>query len=99
MSAIQGAISQTTILWDERSEVRMDSPDKEKAVISIRRKEGNCGEDGDDIYNFRSVYKCINLQLVCRLWITPVLTVMKAFLRPARTCCLFYILIVVTKMC
>ena len=61
---------------DEGSEVCMDSLDKQKLVISARRKVGNCGEDGDDM---------------------P--TVMKAFLRSARTLCLCYIFNVITKIC
>lgn len=32
--------------------------DKERVVIGSRRKIGNCGEDGDDIYNFESSRSC-----------------------------------------
>ena len=49
MGAIQEAIPQTMILWDERSEVHMDSPGKEKAVIPTRRNVGNCGEGGGEM--------------------------------------------------
>ena len=31
----------------------MHSLDKQKVVISTRRKVGNCLEDGDDMYNFK----------------------------------------------
>ena len=38
---------------DGGSMVSMDSLDKEKVVISTRRKAVNCGEDGDDMYNLK----------------------------------------------